>query len=82
MEAVINYDIPYDVENYVHRIGRTGRAGRTGKAFTIITTRDFFKLRDIMRYTKATINKGHLPSLKDVLKIKTARLLEEVKKHH
>ena len=79
VEAVINYDIPYDVENYVHRIGRTGRAGRKGKAFTIITTRDFFKLRDIMRYTKATINKGQLPSLKDVLKIKTARLLEEVK---
>ncbi len=78
VEAVINYDIPYDVENYVHRIGRTGRAGRTGKAFTIITARDIFKIRDIMRYTKATINKGQLPTLKDVLKIKTARLLEEV----
>lgn len=79
VEAVINYDIPYDVESYVHRIGRTGRAGRTGKAFTFITARDFFKLREIMRYTKAQINKGKLPTLNEVLRLKTIRVMDEVK---
>lgn len=78
VDAVINYDIPNDVENYVHRIGRTGRAGRTGNAFTFVTARDHYRLRDIMRYTKARIVQGQLPTLNDVVTIKTSRLMEEV----
>lgn len=45
VDAVINYDIPHDVEGYVHRIGRTGRAGREGKAFTFVTVREQYKIR-------------------------------------
>lgn len=52
VDAVINYDIPHDVEGYVHRIGRTGRAGREGKAFTFVTVREQYKIREIIRYTK------------------------------
>ena len=80
VDAVINYDIPNDVENYVHRIGRTGRAGRTGKAFTFVTAREHYRLRDIMRYTKARIEQNRLPTLRDVANIKTTRLLDEVRK--
>lgn len=79
VDAVINYDIPHDVEGYVHRIGRTGRAGRAGKAFTFVTVREHYKLRDIIRYTKARINLGQLPTLRDVNNIRTSRLLDEVR---
>ena len=79
VDAVINFDIPNDVENYVHRIGRTGRAGRAGSAFTFVTARDHYRLRDIMRFTKARIIQSTLPTLHDVVNIKTARLLGEVR---
>ena len=79
VDAVINYDIPHDVERYVHRIGRTGRAGREGFAFTFVTAREHYKLRDIIRYTKARIVEGRLPSLRDVDNIRTSRLLDEVR---
>jgi ATP-dependent RNA helicase DeaD len=79
VDAVINYDIPHDVENYVHRIGRTGRAGRAGKAFTFVAAREQYRLREIMRYTKARIEQSRLPTLRDVAALRTGRLLEEVR---
>ncbi len=78
VDAVINYDMPHDVESYVHRIGRTGRAGRSGNAFTFVTVREHYKLRDIMRYTTARITQGRLPTPRDVANIRTARLLKDV----
>ena len=47
---VINYDIPTNPEDYVHRIGRTGRAQKEGDAFTLITGEDFESARDVERY--------------------------------
>lgn len=79
VDAVINYDIPYDSESYVHRVGRTGRAGRTGKAFTLVCGQDYYKLRDIMRNTKAKITEGRLPSLREVADLKTGRVLDEIR---
>ena len=79
VDAVINYDIPHDVEGYVHRIGRTGRAGREGKAFTFVTVREQYKIREIIRYTKARIQPGQLPTLRDVSNIRTSKLLDEVR---
>ncbi len=79
VDAVVNYDIPNDVENYVHRIGRTGRAGKAGNAFTFVTAREHYKLRDIIRYTKARIVQNQLPTLRDVTNIKTTRLLNDVR---
>ena len=80
VDAVINYDIPHDIEGYVHRIGRTGRAGREGKAFTFVTVREQYKIREIIRYTKARITQGQLPTLRDVHNIRTSKLLEEVRR--
>ncbi|MCC8194312.1 MAG: DEAD/DEAH box helicase [Deltaproteobacteria bacterium] len=79
VDAVINYDIPNGAENYVHRIGRTGRAGKAGKAFTFVTPRETYALRDIMRRTKAQITQAQLPSKFEVANIKTQQLLEEVR---
>ncbi|MCP5321732.1 MAG: DEAD/DEAH box helicase [Pseudomonadales bacterium] len=59
---VINYDIPYDTEAYVHRIGRTGRAGREGTAILFVAPREFRMLRTIERVTRAVIEPLTLPS--------------------
>lgn len=81
VDLVINYDVPIDVENYVHRIGRTGRAGRSGKAMTFVTSREYYKMREIIRYTKADIKLAKLPTRREVSALKTAKLLEELKQN-
>lgn len=63
---VINYDIPYDVEAYVHRIGRTGRAGRSGEAILFAANRERRLLRAIERATGCTIEKMELPTAGEV----------------
>lgn len=59
---VINYDIPNDVESYVHRIGRTGRAGRKGCAILFVAPREMRMLHAIERATKQKIERVQLPS--------------------
>jgi ATP-dependent RNA helicase DeaD len=78
IEAVINYDVPEDVEYYVHRIGRTGRAGKTGKAYTFISGREFYKLKDIQRFTKTNIKLIDPPTILDVEESKIGILLKSV----
>lgn len=74
VDAVFNYDLPQDIEYYVHRIGRTGRAGKTGSAYTLISGRkQVYELRDIMRVTRANIVQKALPSSAD---IKAKRMLK------
>lgn len=63
---VINYDIPYDAESYVHRIGRTGRAGRTGEAILFVRPRERRMLGTIERVTRQKIEEMPLPSADDV----------------
>ncbi|MFT5350404.1 MAG: ATP-dependent RNA helicase DeaD [Planctomycetota bacterium] len=59
---VLNYDIPYDSEAYVHRIGRTGRAGRSGKAILFVAPREQRLLRTIEKATRQPISRMELPS--------------------
>jgi ATP-dependent RNA helicase DeaD len=66
IEHVINYDVPYDVEAYVHRIGRTGRAGRTGIATMFITPRERKMMREIERYTGTPIKPMKMPTRADI----------------
>ncbi len=80
VEAVFNYDVPNDDEYYVHRIGRTGRAGKTGIAFTFVSGKEVYQLRDIMRYTKTKIEQQQIPSASDVQEIKTSNFLERIKR--
>jgi ATP-dependent RNA helicase DeaD len=63
---VVNYDIPNDVEAYVHRIGRTGRAGRSGVATLFITPRERRMMREIERFTGTQIKPMKMPSRADV----------------
>ncbi|MBC8101344.1 MAG: DEAD/DEAH box helicase [Cytophagales bacterium] len=63
---VINYDLPWDVEQYIHRIGRTGRAGRTGDAITLIEPRERRNLRMIEQMTGAKISPTRIPTVADI----------------
>lgn len=78
VDAVFNYDLPMDDEYYVHRIGRTARAGRSGKSFSFITGKDMVRLKDIMRYTKANIKRGDIPTAKEIIEIRKTRFAAKV----
>lgn len=70
VDVVFNFDLPQDDEYYVHRIGRTGRAGKKGKAYSFVVGREMYKLKDIMAYTKAEIQKEKPPTIEQMEKIK------------
>ena len=77
--AVFNYDIPQDVEYYVHRIGRTGRAGKSGLAFTFVTgSREMAELRSIMNYTRKEITKSSIPTSAQVMQSRRERFARKV----
>lgn len=78
IEAVFNYDLPNDEEYYVHRIGRTGRAGRAGTAYSFISGREFYKLKDIQRYTKSPIKLTEPPTIFDIEESRMGTLLKKV----
>ncbi|KRG68211.1 DEAD/DEAH box helicase [Pseudoxanthomonas dokdonensis] len=75
---VLNYDIPYDTESYVHRIGRTGRAGRSGEAILFVTPREKGMLRAIERATRQPIQEMQLPSVEAVNDKRVARFLGRI----
>jgi len=60
LPCVINYDLPYNAEDYVHRIGRTGRAGATGDALSVYSDKDERLLADIEKLIKQTITRGEM----------------------
>lgn len=63
---VVNYDMPWDTEQYIHRIGRTGRAGRSGDAITLIEPRERRNLRSIETATGAKITPVRIPTVADI----------------
>ncbi|MFK3651606.1 DEAD/DEAH box helicase [Lysobacter enzymogenes] len=75
---VLNYDIPYDTESYVHRIGRTGRAGRKGEAILFVTPRERGMLRAIERATRQPIEPMELPSVETVNEQRVSRFLGRI----
>ncbi|RLP54289.1 MAG: DEAD/DEAH box helicase [Ketobacter sp.] len=77
---VVNYDIPYDSESYVHRIGRTGRAGRSGEAVLFVTHRENRLLQTIERHTRQKIVRAKIPSNDLVMQQRIERLKERIAK--
>ena len=77
---VVNYDIPYDVETYVHRIGRTGRAGRAGAAILFVSPRERRLLREIERFTGQPIQPMKLPTQADVAARRVALFKDTIRK--
>ncbi|ENF8746987.1 DEAD/DEAH box helicase [Vibrio fluvialis] len=81
---VFNYDIPFDVESYIHRIGRTGRAGRKGKAILLVRTNQIRMLRTIERVTRSSMEEIQLPHRDKVAEARLSQLaveLEAEKEH-
>ena len=77
--VVFNYDLPYDPEDYVHRIGRTARAGRSGKSVTFVFGRDIHRLEAIERYTKQPVKRMKIPSQEEVEGAKSDTLVSKVR---
>ncbi|MCL4107232.1 UNVERIFIED_CONTAM: hypothetical protein GTU68_017116 [Idotea baltica] len=74
VDVVFNFDLPYDPEDYVHRIGRTGRAGRSGTAISFVFGREVHRLRGIERYTRQTIRRERIPTQEQVEGLHSDRL--------
>ncbi len=75
---VVNYDVPHDLESYVHRIGRTGRAGRSGDAILFLAPRERHVLRSIERATKGKLEQLTLPTTDDVNQQRMARFKQRI----
>ena len=75
---VINYDVPYDTEAYVHRIGRTGRAGRPGRAILFVAPREMRMLSTIERATRQKITPLSMPSPNEVATRRVAQFTQQI----
>ncbi len=80
MDVVINYDIPQELEYYVHRIGRTGRAGKEGLAITIVNRRQRYALRQIERLANSTIKELPLPTKEQLNDVLVNKMTSDIKK--
>ena len=78
IDLVINYELPQDPEDYVHRVGRTGRAGRSGKAVSFIYGRDAYRIKTIERFIRQQIPKGVIPTQEEVNTHLADQLIESV----
>ncbi|MCB1226564.1 MAG: DEAD/DEAH box helicase [Verrucomicrobiales bacterium] len=79
IDLVVNYELPYDEEDYVHRIGRTGRAGREGKAFSLVSGRAIYLLQRIQRYAKVRIERHAVPTREEVAGRRTDAFFEKLR---
>ena len=75
---VINYDLPFDPEYYVHRIGRTGRAGKAGIAINLVTPQERGRVRRIERYTRSTITSAKLPTKAQIINHRDEQFLNQL----
>ena len=73
---VVNYEIPRENEQYVHRVGRTGRAGREGESLTLAVPRDMHKLRSIERTTGVQMEEVPVPTAQEVRTVRALNVLE------
>ena len=79
IEVVFNYDLPYDGEDYVHRIGRTGRQGRSGRAISFASGREVFQIRAIERYVGTRIHRATPPTVEEVEEARTNVVLDKLR---
>ena len=79
VQVVFNYDLPYDVEDYLHRIGRTGRAGRSGRAISFVAGREMFQIHNIERFTKVRIQRGKPPTMGQVEEARAVVFLDKLR---
>jgi ATP-dependent RNA helicase DeaD len=76
---IVNYDLPPEIESYVHRIGRTSRASRRGTAISFVTPRERFRITQIQKATGSFIHPMEVPSDADIARAGRGRLVEELR---
>ena len=79
VQVVFNYDLPYDGEDYLHRIGRTGRAGRAGMAISFASGRELFQIQQIERFTRVRMHRGKPPTADEVEEAREGQFLDKVR---
>ncbi len=79
IDLVFNFDLPQDEEYYVHRIGRSGRAGKSGKSYTFVVGKEMYKLKELMRYTKAEILEEKPPTVDVIEQMKANVFMKKLK---
>ena len=75
VEVIINYDVPQNIDDYIHRIGRTARAGKTGFAFTLVSRDETARFNNIKNSNKTKITEKELPTPEEVTLIKNKKIL-------
>lgn len=81
LEAIINYDLPFEQELYVHRIGRTGRAGKSGLSISLASYSEERKVSFIERYTKSKMNVCEIPTIEEIKNKINLRYIDNFKSH-
>ncbi|WP_235001793.1 DEAD/DEAH box helicase [Arcanobacterium ihumii] len=79
---VVNFDVPREIDTYVHRIGRTGRAGREGTALTFVTPKERTRLRRIEKVTGARMAEVELPTPAEVSSLRAQRIVDKAIERH
>ena len=79
VQVVFNYDLPYDCEDYVHRIGRTGRKGLSGRAISFVSGRELFQIRNIERYANTRIQRARIPSEAEVVEARESVFVDKLR---
>ena len=79
LDYIVNYDVPQNSDDYVHRIGRTARAGKSGFAFTLVSPQDEYALGNIKR-TRTKIIEKDIPTDEEIEEIKNRFIMQRVKK--
>ena len=77
---VINYNLPDDIEAYIHRSGRTGRAGKSGTSVSIIHSRESGRIRTIEKIAKKTFIKKLVPKAEDICEKQLLYFIDKVEK--
>lgn len=80
ISCVINYNIPQDIESYIHRVGRTGRAKNDGLAITLITPRQEHFIRDVEKKAKCIVEKQEIPEQTEIFESQYQNILSQVEK--
>lgn len=78
VEAIFNYDIPQELEVYVHRIGRTGRAGRNGYAITFSNAWNRRRVRELENFTKSPMELKEIPSIDDIHAVRVKGIYNQI----
>ena len=77
---VINYGLPDDIENYIHRSGRTGRAGKKGTSLSIVHVREKHKIRNIEKEIGKKFEEGVIPSAEEICKKQLYKVMDQIVK--